>query len=456
MPCDCREHSRAALLRQAAAQAGQGLPSIERGMPLPAGTGLDRRSFLFRSGAAMLSVYGASKLGLSAFQEGIARAQGQSLPVLVSVFLDGGADSLSILAPTGDPKYQQYRPNLALGQAQTAQFRDGSSGLRWHEKANRLKLLDDAGKVTVFPAIGYTDPDQSHFTSRHYWEVGALEPNATTGWLGRLIDIIGTDDNPLQGLALDGQLSPALAAANKPVASVDGPEYDLWTPGVWDDGVADAMFNAAREMGDAHAVSTDTGLARAGGVEGQAMRVREQLDALDIGDPPQAYPDEYFGRNMAALAAMLGAGLPIRCAAMSAAGGYDTHDSQESSFGEDLGNTMDTLHAFQTDLEQRGIADRVLTLVWSEFGRRPHENGDGQGAGTDHGAGGSAFLIGTRASGEMIGDFPGLTNLDEDDNLRHTSDFRAAYCSLLEEWFSQDASAVIPGASGFARPNLVS
>ena len=455
MACDCKEHSRAALLRQAAAQAGRGLPAIERGMPLPAGTGLDRRSFLFRSGAAVLSVYGASKLGLPALQEGIARAQGQSLPVLVSVFLDGGADSLSILAPTDDSNYQQMRPNLGLSHAETLQFRTGSTGLRWHPKAANLKQLDDAGKVTVFPAIGYTDPDQSHFTSRHYWEVGALDPNGNTGWLGRLIDIIGTDDNPLQGLALDGQLSPALAAADKPVASVDGPEYDLWTPGVWDEGIADAMYSAALDIGDAHAAGADVGLARAGKVEGQAMRVRSELDALNIPDPPAAYPDVYFGRNLAALAAMLGAGLPIRCAAMSAAGGYDTHDNQESSFGDDLGDTMDALHAFQTDLEGRGVADRVVTRVWSEFGRRPHENGDGIGAGTDHGAAGNAFLIGSRASGQLIGEFPGLASLDEDDNLQHTSDFRAAYCSLLEQWFGQDATAVIPGASGFARPTLI-
>ena len=74
---------------------------------------------------------------------------------------------------------------------------------------------------------------------------------------------------------------------------------------------------------------------------------------------------------------MLGAGLPIRCAALSAAGGYDTHDNQEDSFGEDLGDDGPGLLAFQRDLEARGLADRVVTLVWSEFGRRPEENGLG-------------------------------------------------------------------------------
>jgi uncharacterized protein (DUF1501 family) len=89
--------------------------------------------------------------------------------------------------------------------------------------------------------------------------------------------------------------------------------------------------------------------------------------------------------------------------------------------------------------------------VWSEFGRRPRENGSG----TDHGAAGSAFLIGSRVRGQMIGQFPGLATLDPQQNLRSTADFRALYCGLLEQWLDTDASEVIPGASNFARPALV-
>jgi uncharacterized protein (DUF1501 family) len=64
-------------------------------------------------------------------------------------------------------------------------------------------------------------------------------------------------------------------------------------------------------------------------------------------------------------------------------------------------------------------------------------------------------LIGTRASGQMIGEFPGLATLDDNDNLRSTADFRAVYCGLLEQWLQHDAASVIPGASGLARPRLV-
>ncbi len=95
----------------------------------------------------------------------------------------------------------------------------------------------------------------------------------------------------------------------------------------------------------------------------------------------------------------------------------------------------------------------MLVHVWSEFGRRAQENGSN---GTDHGAAGTGFLIGTRARGRMVGEFPGLAGgLDELGNLRPTSDFRGVYCALLEQWLGSDAAAVIPDAAGFARPALV-
>jgi len=95
----------------------------------------------------------------------------------------------------------------------------------------------------------------------------------------------------------------------------------------------------------------------------------------------------------------------------------------------------------------------VLVHVWSEFGRRGAENGSG---GTDHGAAGVGFLVGTHAKGQMIGEFPGLkSGLDDDGNVKATADFRGVYASLLEQWLGMDAAAVIPGAGSFARAALL-
>src|SRR5207249_9042587 len=135
----CAGLSRSRLLHRAAAEAGRGLPAIEPGMPLPAGTGLSRRSFVARSAGMLLAVYGASRLPLQAFEEGIAQAalNAPKAPVLVTIFLSGGADALNVLFPAGDPLYAQYRPNIRLdpnGAKQVAE--DGR--LYWHPSLGGL------------------------------------------------------------------------------------------------------------------------------------------------------------------------------------------------------------------------------------------------------------------------------------------------------------------------------
>src|ERR1700733_10986642 len=115
--CSCNDFTRSQLLRRGAAAAGKGLPSIEPGMPVPAGTGLDRRTFLLRSAGAALSIYGASMLGPRHFEEGIAQASaaaGSNQPVFVSIFMEGGWDALSVLAPVREAKDKKLRPTLGL------------------------------------------------------------------------------------------------------------------------------------------------------------------------------------------------------------------------------------------------------------------------------------------------------------------------------------------------------
>jgi uncharacterized protein (DUF1501 family) len=445
-----------------AAEAGRGLPVIEPGMPLPAGTGLDRRTFLARSTGLLLSVYGAARVGFPGFAEGIARAASDAAPgqrVLVTVFLDGGADSLSMLFPAEDDRYRRLRPRLALPSSAGTPFRDDDR-LRWHPALEGLARLHGEGKVAVAPAIGYSDADQSHFTSRHYWEVGSTHANTRTGWLGRYLDAVGAPDNPLQGLSLDGSLAPSLASTRVPVAAIDGPgRYDFWTHGVWGD-VQERLLEAIGTVGAA--ASGDPALIAAGDVARQSDTLRRQLAPFAPEDgegrgftSPVQYPkaDDAFPERMAGLAAMLAAGLPLRCVAVTAPGAYDTHDSQPQELADGLRLTFDTLLAFQRDLETRGLADRVLVHVWSEFGRRVRENGSN---GTDHGAAGAGFVIGAHVRGGLIGEFPGLEHgQDGEGNLRATSDFRGLYAAILEQWLETEAAAVIPDAASFARPSLL-
>ncbi len=176
--CHCKDYTRAAILRQTAARAGAGagLRAIEPGMPLPAGTGLSRRSFLARSSGLALAVFGGGALAPERVRGGHRRRDGRGAArstVLVSIFLSGGLDTLSLLAPVDDPAYQALRPTLKLAPNPAHAFA-ADPLLQWHPAALPLKSLNESGRLTVVPAIGYSTPNQSHFTSRHFYEVGEL------------------------------------------------------------------------------------------------------------------------------------------------------------------------------------------------------------------------------------------------------------------------------------------
>jgi len=455
--CSCNDFNRAALLRRGAAVAGKGLPNIEPGMPTPAGTGLDRRTFLLASAGAALSVYGASMLSPRHFEEGIAEASaasGPNQPVLVSIFMEGGWDALSVLAPVKEAKYKELRPTLGLAEGSGKTFTEDEN-LMWHPSATGLAELHEEGKVTAFPAIGYEPQDESHFTSRHYWEVGQLDTNARTGWMGRYLDLAGEPTNPLQGLSLDYSLAPALATETMPVAAVSSAaDYTMWAEGLGSPviepaletfGALGALTAPSPAYAQARAASYDTDLV----LNKMAAFVKSEKESGD--KSAVTYPSGDFAERLAVLAAMLHTEMPIKCASLNAVGSYDTHSDEAGTLATNLAETVAAVVAFQRDLEARGLDQRVLIQLWSEFGRRPRENGSG----TDHGAGGNAFLIGTRASGKMVGEFPGLTNLDENENVMRTSDFRGMYCSLLEQWFQTEAGLVIPEAASFERPVLI-
>ena len=421
-------------------------------MPMPAGTGLTRRSFVSRATGLALSVYGAASLGPKAFEEGIAAAAAQapSERVLVSIFLSGGADSLTMLAPTSaHPQYAAARPTLALPAGQGTPLTEDSS-LRWHPSLGGLAELYGEGKVSVMPAIGYDDANQSHFTSRHYWEVGETNPFGRWGWLGRFLDHHGVADNPLRG-------SPSAGTSSRcwPRATC---RWQRWRSRTTTTSGRRACGGRCRTRCSTRSGTSAIRHQRRRPRPGARRGGRDRSPARPAGAVPGrlhdprgvTYPNGGFARRLRALAAMLAGGLPLKVVAIES-GGYDTHSNQADSLPADLLEIGDSLRAFQRDLEARTLQDRVLVHVWSEFGRRPDENGSG----TDHGAAGAGFVIGSQARGEMVGEFPGLATLDEDDNLRNTSDFRGVYCALLEQWLGVDAGPIIPNASSFTRPALV-
>jgi uncharacterized protein (DUF1501 family) len=466
-PHCCDGFTRAQAVRRVLQSGERAVPrEWDPRMPLPAGAGIDRRRFLAGAAGGLISVYGAERLGLTdrMLGDGIARAastRAPDSPILVSIFVQGGLDGLSLLAPAGDPLYRKLRPTLAVAPQNGMTLREDPR-LYWHPSAASLATLHNAGKVMVFPSIGYTDPDMSHFTSRHYWEVGATDASLLTGWMGRYLDVAGSRDNPFQGLSMDGAMNPTLATQTAPTAAIDQPDnFNLYMNGLWGDSFNRSLATLT-ELGDIQRRSEDPAIAQVAQAASEVGAVRQALlpfvDAK--GGPnyhsPVTYPTATqtdFPQRLAGLAAMIAHGLPLRCVAISTDTQFDTHEAQAATFTPGVKLIADALLAFQTDLEARGIDRRVLVHVWSEFGRRALENGS---LGTDHGAAGVSLLIGSRVAGGMAGEFAPLNRLDVNGNQRETVDFRGVYCSLLEQWLDHDAAAVIPEAHRFRRYTLLS
>lgn len=427
---------------------------------------LTRRQMIGRSLAAGVTAYMAANTPLRHVLEAAeaSAAEAPAGPVLVSVFLPGGCDLLSTLAPTAQSgRLADLRGSLRIPDARALA---GEAGASAHPALSDgpgggIAGLFGAGKVAFLPGIDYANPDLSHFHSRHFWETGLVTAKDAPGWLGRWLDRHGSPDNPLQGVSVDGGLSPVLRSASAPVAALSNPgSAQLWLSGTWGTAYDKAM--AAWDRLAAEPLSAQPGPVAAATASRLAKQVTDTLAPYqddDSGNPvaqlvPRAtYPaDSDFGQRLQALAGMLDLPIGIRVATVEAPGDFDTHDNQPKELAAALSEVSQGLSAFQADLEARGLADRVLTLVWSEFGRRPEAN-DSQG--TDHGAGGIAWLQGTRVNGGVHSDFPDLRKLDADGNLQVTLDFRRVYASLTEQWLGTDANEIIPDAGAFGRLKLV-
>jgi uncharacterized protein (DUF1501 family) len=420
---------------------------------------LTRRQVLGWGIGGGMSLYLAKAMPIQRVLEAAAAdaAAAPQAPVLVSVFMPGGLDLLDTLVPLHDyGRYADLRPKLKVGNA--AQL--GGTGLGVNPSLTQgvgggIKGLYDRGKIGFLPGIDYSNPDLSHFHSRHFWETGLITDRDTPGWLGRWLDRSGNRDNPLQGVSMGYGLSAVMRSGHAPVAAVASPgDAGFWIRGVWGDAY-DAAMKAYGRMGHGHGGGEAIGAAR------EAARLAKQVadrlepyaehDGVDPLASSVPYPEgSDFGQRLRYLAAMISKPLGIRVANVEAEGDFDTHDNQ-SDLTEILADVSQCLAAFQADLEARGVADRTLTFVWSEFGRRPEENDSG----TDHGAGGIAWVQGNRALAGVHSDYPDLHSLDREDNLKVTIDFRRVYSSLLEQHLGTEAGAVIPRAGKFGRVQLV-
>ncbi len=428
---------------------------------VPRAKGMDRRSFLRTGALGMASVYAASRIDWTrAFEAAVAEGANPSNQ-LVMIFLNGGNDGLNTIVPIADyAAYAAKRPQLARGQGPTvagtvgstimpgtggahAWANPGVSGVGNNGGTRGFDTLwgDGSGgagsDLAVWPAADYTPANRSHFDSRDYWFAGALQ-KMTTGWLGRWLDTYGSKDNPLQAVSLDSSISKQIRTASAPVSAVrslNGAEFRV-------DGVSTNLVNTTEQIAPIAAVPVGAGnvhLAKVRDTYGRTVQVSRSLRTLAGAGVGAGYPRSDLSTRLQLAANLLAANLGTKIITLDW-GSFDTHGNQIASQDPQLATLSQALAAFKADLTTRGIEGRVLTVVFSEFGRRVESNESG----TDHGAGGLMMAMGSSVRGGMRGDFPGLASLDRGD-LRVTTDFRSVYASVVAEWLGGDPGAVLPG-----------
>jgi len=425
-----------------------------------------RRAFL-RRGAALASAATTIPLLLERSATALAAPEGlSSIPgqpeerVLVVLQLSGGNDGLNTVVPYGMDAYHKARPVIGVTERDALAL-DAREGLGLHPRLTGLKRLYDDGLLSVVQGVGYPNPDRSHFRSMDIWHTADTDA-ASDGWIGRYFDneCRGAPHDagracagcgPMGGVAIGKEAPLAMQGRRGSAAAIDRAELLRWT------GESDgALGDAFREITDAGAPE---GIAPASDA---AFLMRTALDARLSAEQfrramKQAnagrYPRSELAGQMAMVAAMIRAELPTRVYYLSL-GGFDTHAGQGGAQGRHaslLAQFGDALDAFYADLREAGHDGRVLTMVFSEFGRRVGQNASG---GTDHGAAAPMFLAGPMARAGLVGRHPSLEDLLDGD-LKHAIDFRSVYGTVLEQWMGADQRAVLgrryPGVGALAR-----
>jgi uncharacterized protein (DUF1501 family) len=431
---------------------------------VPDTRGLNRRQLLRGGLLGVASVYSTRFLrAADMWDAALAQAAEPMQKSLVCIFLNGGNDSLNTIVPLEASQFSAYtsaRANIARIQGASTGTQVGTTpipgtggalgfanplvsgaGNNGDSKGFDTLFGDGSGgagsDLALFPAADYTPSNLSHFESRDYWFGGALE-KLQTGWLGRWLDLYGSSANPLQAISLDSALSKQIRSAKAPVCALEGlGGARFQAPGAGRD------IDATAEVGKLAGVAAgNDALARARSIFGLTVDMSNRLGGLQAAAGP-GYPENSdLSRRLQLAATLLSAGLGTRVITIDW-GSFDTHGDQPASQDPQLATLSRALAAFKADLATRGIEQNVVTMVFSEFGRRVASN---DSRGTDHGAGGVMMLSGSSVRGGVLGEHPGVTQTDDNGDLRVTTDFRSVYSGLISQWLGGDPGAVLPGA----------
>jgi len=375
---------------------------------------LDRRDFMKR-GIAFGSVLALPRLS---WADGVDKEPGAR--TLVMLHLSGGNDGLNTVVPYKDPLYRVLRPGIGIETTRVLKVHDT---LGFHPALGGLQELWRKERLAVINGVGYPQPNYSHFRATEIYYTAEPDKTPSYGWLGRAIDARKAD-KPLRAIALGKERPLSLQAASPGIVTLsDFKQFKLPDE-------AEQMVQAYRDF------ATLGGMREAVSRRAiEALKVAKRIAALQ---PVRQGFYGTLGGELSKTVALLRTDLDLEVIHLSF-GGFDTHANQAGSHNRLMAQFGNNIRNYQNLLDRFGLSDRVVTCVFSEFGRRANENLSG---GTDHGSAYPAFLIGKGVKPGMHGRYPSLDDLDNN-NLKFTTDFRRLYASLLRDFLRIDAAPIV-------------
>lgn len=327
---------------------------------------------------------------------------------VVFIQLNGGNDGLNTFIPYDNDLYYALRPKIALSKNEVI---GKYKGMAFHPALKDFATMQQNGNLSVVQNVGYPEPNRSHFRSQEIWQT-ASDSNKymNEGWLGRYLDLQCKEHNPIAGINLDSIDNLALKGIEPNFITVKDPN----------------KFKSNAET-ETVKLSTNPQLDFVRKIANSVSEGATEIQKALVNSKSEiSYPKSGLGKNLEWIARLVKGNLNSKVYYTSL-NGFDTHDNQLAIHKNKLTELNDAVFSFYSELKQAKMLQNVTIVVFSEFGRRVKDNGNG----TDHGTAAPMFIIGGNNKGMVLGKNPNLSDLDNGD-LKHEIDFRSVYASILE------------------------
>ena len=368
-------------------------------------------------------------------------------PVVVVLQLTGGNDYMNTVIPYNDPRYRDNRPAVGVAEDRILTINDK---IGFHPEMGPMKRLYDQGKVAILHGVGYKNSPRSHFRSMDIWHTCEPDKLGTEGWLGRATkELDPNKENVVTTVSFGPSLPRALALPGVPVACVDDLDTFGMLPTITETEQRSKILDRFTRLysptigsGFVMDYLSQTGLDSLKAADILKVAPRQYSSTVE-------YPDTPLARKLRGVAQVHMADMGTRVLYCDH-GSFDSHSNQVGMHDKLWHDVSNAVESFFDDLREHDAGDNVIMLLFTEFGRRVHDNGSG----TDHGAAGAAFVIGEGVKGGEYGEFPSTNPEDlEQGDLVPNLDFRGLYSTILENWMGLDSNPLVGGI--YEKPSFV-